>query len=132
MLPHISPSSLTSLKEPCHPDWIYELKHDCFRGISYVDREQAWLVSRKGKKFHQFDPLLKQVLRCLKGSASFWMVRLWCWMRKAARTSLISWAARATLAPDRTPRLSATQHDGKEGASQHADAHVDMSALWLR
>jgi len=33
----------------------------------YIDREQAWLVSRKGKKFRQFDPLLKQVLRCLKG-----------------------------------------------------------------
>ena len=46
---------------------VYELKHDGFRGILYVDREQAWLVSRKGKKFRQFEPLLKQVLRCLKG-----------------------------------------------------------------
>jgi bifunctional non-homologous end joining protein LigD len=43
------------------------LKHDGFRGILYVDREQAWLVSRKGKKFRQFEPLLKQILRCLKG-----------------------------------------------------------------
>ena len=68
MLPQISPSPLTSLKEPIgHPNWIYELKHDGFRGILYVDREQAWLVSRKGKKFRQFDPLLKQVLRSLKG-----------------------------------------------------------------
>jgi bifunctional non-homologous end joining protein LigD len=33
----------------------------------YIDREQAWLVSRKGKKFRQFEPLLKQVLRSLKG-----------------------------------------------------------------
>jgi bifunctional non-homologous end joining protein LigD len=56
------------MNEPIgHPNWIYELKHDGFRGILYVDREQAWLVSRKGKKFRQFDPLLKQVLRCLKG-----------------------------------------------------------------
>ena len=55
MLPQISPSPLTALKEPIgHPNWIYELKH-------------AWLVSRKGKKFRQFDPLLKQVLRSLKG-----------------------------------------------------------------
>jgi bifunctional non-homologous end joining protein LigD len=61
-------SPLTSVKEPIgHPNWIYELKHDGFRGILYVDREQAWLVSRKGKKFRQFDPVLKQVLRCLKG-----------------------------------------------------------------
>jgi ATP-dependent DNA ligase len=27
----------------------------------------SFLVSRKGKKFRQFEPLLKQVLRCLKG-----------------------------------------------------------------
>jgi bifunctional non-homologous end joining protein LigD len=63
-----SPSPLTSLKEPIgHLNWIYELKHDGFRGILYVDREHAWLVSRKGKKFRKFDPLLKQVLRILKG-----------------------------------------------------------------
>jgi bifunctional non-homologous end joining protein LigD len=68
MLPQISPSPLTSLNEPIgHPNWIYEVKHDGFRGILYVDREQAWLVSRKGNKFRQFDPLLKQVLRSLKG-----------------------------------------------------------------
>ena len=68
MLPQISPSLLTSLKEPIgHPNWVYELKHDGFRGILYVDRDQAWLVSRKGNKFRQFEPLLKQVLRCLKG-----------------------------------------------------------------
>ena len=68
MLPQISPSPLTSLKEPIgHPNWIFELKHDGFRGILYIDRDQAWLVSRKRKKFHQFNPLLKQVLRSLKG-----------------------------------------------------------------
>jgi ATP-dependent DNA ligase len=51
MLPQISPATLTSLKEPIgHPNWIYELKHDGFRGILYyVDRDQAWLVSRKGR-----------------------------------------------------------------------------------
>ena len=70
MLPQISPSPLTSLKEPIgHPNWVYELKHDGFRGILYVDRDQAWLVSRKGNKFRQFDPLLKQVLRLPQGTA---------------------------------------------------------------
>jgi ATP-dependent DNA ligase len=39
MLPQISPSPLTSVKEPIgHPNWVYELKHDGFRGILYVDR----------------------------------------------------------------------------------------------
>jgi ATP-dependent DNA ligase len=47
MLPQISPSALTSLKESIgNPNWIYELKHDGFRGILYVDREQAWLERR--------------------------------------------------------------------------------------
>src|SRR5215472_16932339 len=68
MLPQISPAPLTSQKEPIgHPNWVYELKHDGFRGVLYVDREQAWLGSRKGNKFRQFEPLLKQVLRSLKG-----------------------------------------------------------------
>ena len=44
MLPQVSPSPLTSLKEPIgHPSWIYELKHDGFRGILYVEGDQAWL-----------------------------------------------------------------------------------------
>ena len=68
MLPRVSPSPLTSLKEPIgHPNWVYDLKHDGFRGVLYIDREQPWLVSCKGKKFRQFEPLLKQVLRSLKG-----------------------------------------------------------------
>jgi len=75
-LPHY-PSPLTPLKEPIgHPNWIYELEDDGFRGILYVDRDQAWLVSRKGNKFRQFEPLLKQVLRCLRDGRSFWMARL--------------------------------------------------------
>jgi bifunctional non-homologous end joining protein LigD len=72
MLPQISPSLLKSLKEPIgHPNWVYELKHDGFRGVLYVDRDQAWLVSRKVKKFRRFDPLLEQVLRSLKGKRAF-------------------------------------------------------------
>ena len=68
-LPQISPSPLTFLKEPIgHPNWVHEVKHDGFRGILYVDRDQAWLVSRKGKKFRQFDPLLKQVTMLLISS----------------------------------------------------------------
>ena len=74
MLPQISPPPLTSLKEPIgHPSWIYELKYDGFRGILYLDSDYAWLVSRKGRKFRQFDPLLKQILRSLKGRS--WMAR---------------------------------------------------------
>ena len=98
LLPQISPFPLTSLKEPIgHPNWIYELKHDGFRGILYVDGEQAWLVSRKGKKFRQFDPLLEQVLRSLKGQQAI-LDGEWCWMKRDARTSMTSWPAVASLA----------------------------------
>jgi len=38
MLPVITPAPLTSLKLPIdHPNWLYELKHDGFRGVLYVD-----------------------------------------------------------------------------------------------
>jgi bifunctional non-homologous end joining protein LigD len=93
MLPQISPSRLTSLKDPIgHPNWIYELKHDGFRGILYAERDHAWRVSRKGKKFRQFDPLLKQVLRSLKGKRAILVgeiVVLDEKVRKGARTSSI-------------------------------------------
>jgi hypothetical protein len=36
------PTSLNVCKEPIgHPNWIYELKHDGFRGFLYVDREEV-------------------------------------------------------------------------------------------
>ena len=36
------PISLTPVKEPIgHPNWIYELKHNGFGGVLYVDRDQA-------------------------------------------------------------------------------------------
>jgi len=45
--------------------------HNCearkLRGVPYVDREQIWLVSSKGK-LRQFDPLLERLLRTLRGA----------------------------------------------------------------
>ena len=43
---------MTSLKEPIgHPNWVYELKHNGFRGVLYVVRGSApgchsWLASQ--------------------------------------------------------------------------------------
>jgi hypothetical protein len=51
MLPVIQPAPLTSLKEPIdHPNWLFELKHDGFRGMLYVDRDRRpaidyWITS---------------------------------------------------------------------------------------
>jgi hypothetical protein len=44
MLPVIEPAPLTAVKVPIdHPNWLYELKHDGFRGMLYLDRDRAWL-----------------------------------------------------------------------------------------
>ena len=49
MLPRIRPMRLRLVRQPFDdPDFIFELKHDGFRGLLYVDRDYAWLVSRKG------------------------------------------------------------------------------------
>ena len=68
MLPVIEPAALTSLKLPIdHPNWLYELKHDGFRGMLYVDRDRAWLRSRKGNEMQRFDALSQQIRALLKG-----------------------------------------------------------------
>jgi len=68
MLPVIAPAPLTALKEPIdHPKWLYELKHDGFRRMLYVDRDRAWLGSRKGNEMRRFDALGQQTHSLLKG-----------------------------------------------------------------
>jgi len=68
MLPVIEPAPLTSVKVPIdHPNWLYELKHDGFRGMLYVDRDRAWLRSRKGNEMRRFGPLAQHIRTLLKG-----------------------------------------------------------------
>jgi bifunctional non-homologous end joining protein LigD len=68
MWPLIAPAPLTSLKEPIdHPNWLYELKHDGFRGTLYVDRDRAWFRSRKGNEMRRFNALSQQIRSLLKG-----------------------------------------------------------------
>jgi bifunctional non-homologous end joining protein LigD len=68
MLPVIEPAPVTAVKVPIdHPNWLYELKHDGFRGMLYVDRERAWLRSRKGNEMRRFDALSQQIRALLKG-----------------------------------------------------------------
>lgn len=40
---------LVRIPEPFdHPDWLFELKHDGFRALAYVEGHQCRLVSRNG------------------------------------------------------------------------------------
>jgi bifunctional non-homologous end joining protein LigD len=58
VLPHIAPLTLTRLREPFdHPDWIFELKHDGFRGVLYVSGGDCKLVSRNANVFKRFPTL---------------------------------------------------------------------------
>jgi len=68
MLPVIEPAALTSLKLPIdHPNWLFELKHDGFRGMLYIDRDRAWLRSRKSNGMLRFNALSQQIRSLLKG-----------------------------------------------------------------
>jgi bifunctional non-homologous end joining protein LigD len=68
MLPVIEAAPLTALKEPIdHPNWLFELKHDGFRGMLYVDRDRAWLRSRKGNEMRRFGALSQQIRALLTG-----------------------------------------------------------------
>jgi bifunctional non-homologous end joining protein LigD len=50
MLPRIRPMRLRPVKEPFNdPDFIFELKHDGFRALAYIERGTCRLVSRKSK-----------------------------------------------------------------------------------
>ena len=47
MLPRIHPMRLRLVREPFdHPDYIFELKHDGFRAIAYLQNGESKLVSR--------------------------------------------------------------------------------------
>jgi hypothetical protein len=40
-----------------HPDFLFELKHDEWRAMAYVECDQCELVSRRGNAFKSFAPL---------------------------------------------------------------------------
>jgi bifunctional non-homologous end joining protein LigD len=61
-LPRISPLTLTRKREPFdHPDWVFELKHDGFRGVAYISDCRCQLVSRKGNVYKSFKTLCKSL-----------------------------------------------------------------------
>ena len=47
MLPRIHPMRLRSVKEPFdNPDYVFELKHDGFRALAYIQNGECKLISR--------------------------------------------------------------------------------------
>jgi hypothetical protein len=57
------------------PDYIFELKHDGFRAIAYIEVGECKLVSRNLKHFKSFDHLKKS----LRGRRFC----TWAWLRNS-------------------------------------------------
>jgi len=49
-----------------HPDWIFEIKHDGFRGLAYIEGEYARLLSRRGNQYKSFGEQSSWIGRHLK------------------------------------------------------------------
>jgi len=49
-----------------HPDWVFEIKQDGFRGLAYVEGERARLLSRRGNAYKSFGELGSWIGRHLK------------------------------------------------------------------
>src|SRR5438132_12512323 len=47
------------------PDWIYELKYDCFRALAIIEHGRAQLISRNGNPFASFSALAESISDCL-------------------------------------------------------------------
>ena len=49
---------LARIREPFDsPDWIFEVKHDGFRALAYLEKGRCRLISRNGHEFRGFGPL---------------------------------------------------------------------------
>jgi bifunctional non-homologous end joining protein LigD len=49
-------------------DWVYEIKHDGFRALAYLEAGRCRLVSRKGNEMKRFDDLAVAIAKELKVS----------------------------------------------------------------
>ena len=57
-LPIFQPLPLVRRPAPfSHPDWLFEIKYDGFRGLAYLDASGVRLISRNGNRFSSFSEL---------------------------------------------------------------------------
>ncbi len=57
-LPIVEPMKLFRVADPFnHPDWIFELKHDGFRSLAYLENGKCRLVSRHSSEYKRFEAL---------------------------------------------------------------------------
>ena len=66
-LPRIKPMLLERF--PCafsHPDWLFEVKHDGFRAMAYLETSQLRLISRRDHEYRSFPTLCHSIASALK------------------------------------------------------------------
>lgn len=65
-LPRIQPLAPKGIANAFdHPEWLFELKHDGFRALAYVDRGKVELVSRTGHVYRAFADLVAGIATAL-------------------------------------------------------------------
>lgn len=66
MLP-LQPMRLLRVPQPFdHPEFIYEIKTDGFRGLAAVEPGRCELISRNGHTFKQWPSLQREIARSLR------------------------------------------------------------------
>jgi bifunctional non-homologous end joining protein LigD len=66
-LPHFTSANAVLRRDAFdHPDYIFELKHDGFRALAYVDKDGTQLVSRRGNVYRSFPRLCDSIRLALK------------------------------------------------------------------
>jgi bifunctional non-homologous end joining protein LigD len=62
VIPPFKPMSPVRAQAPFdHPDWVFELKYDGFRGIAFVNGGGTKLVSRRGLEYRRFEDLRSEI-----------------------------------------------------------------------
>jgi len=70
VLPEIQPAKLAKcLAVFDDPDWLFELKHDGFRSLAYVEAGKCRLVSRRRNQYKSFE-VLRNALEGLKAQSA--------------------------------------------------------------
>src|SRR5450755_3601495 len=70
VLPSIIPAKLARSLEPFDDkDWLFELKHDGFRSLAYLENGQCRLVSRRRNTYKSFE-ILRNALVGLKAQSA--------------------------------------------------------------
>jgi bifunctional non-homologous end joining protein LigD len=67
MLPPVAPMRLLRVPQPFdHDDFVYDVKHDGFRALAYIDGHHCKLVSRGGNTFKSWPYLAEELAHAVQ------------------------------------------------------------------